>query len=139
MAKIVIGSVPKSSAQIICFLSCSVLTVEMLKTHPILGFGLANYQTAVKSWHILKWAEIYLYPHNLFITFWSEIGLLGLIAFIWLIVLFFKKTIFNRATLARALIASMLIILIHGLVDVPYFKNDLAVIFWTLFGLAALI
>lgn len=114
-------------------------TVEMLKTHPILGAGLANYQTAVRPWHILKWAEIYLYPHNLFITFWSETGLFGLIAFIWLIILFFKKTIFSRTTLAKTLIASMLIILIHGLVDVPYFKNDLAVIFWTLLGLAALI
>jgi len=114
-------------------------TVEMLKTHPILGAGLANYQTTVRPWHVLKWAEIYLYPHNLFITFWSETGLFGLIAFLWLIILFFKKTISSRAPLARALIASMLIILIHGLVDVPYFKNDLTVIFWTLFGLAALI
>ncbi|MBI5222203.1 MAG: O-antigen ligase family protein, partial [Candidatus Magasanikbacteria bacterium] len=114
-------------------------TVEMLKTHPILGAGLANYQAAVKPWHILKWAEIYLYPHNLFLTFWSETGLFGLIAWLWLIILFFKKTIFNRTTLAKVLVASMLVILIHGLVDVPYFKNDLAVIFWTFFGLAALI
>lgn len=114
-------------------------TVEMLKTHPILGAGLANYQTAVRPWHILRWAEIYLYPHNIFITFWSETGLFGLIAFLWLIILFFKKTIFSRTVLARVLIASMIIILIHGIVDVPYFKNDLSVIFWTLLGLAALI
>lgn len=114
-------------------------TVEMLKMHPILGAGLANYQTAVRPWHILKWAEIYLYPHNVFITFWSETGLFGLFAFIWLIILFFKKTTANYTRLSKALIASMLIILIHGLVDVPYFKNDLSVIFWTLLGLAALI
>lgn len=114
-------------------------TMEMLKTHPILGAGLANYQTAVAPWHILKWAEIYLYPHNIFITFWSETGLLGLIAFIWLIILFFKKTIANYTRLSKTLIASLLIILIHGLVDAPYFKNDLAVIFWTILGLAALI
>lgn len=114
-------------------------TVEMLKTHPILGAGLANYQTAVRPWHILRWAEIYLYPHNLFITFWSETGLLGLVAFLWLIILFFKKTIANHTRLSKTLIASMIIILIHGLVDVPYFKNDLSVIFWTLIGLAALI
>lgn len=114
-------------------------TVEMLKTHPILGAGLANYQTAVAPWHILKWAEIYLYPHNLFITFWSETGILGLAAFIWLIILFLKKTTANYTRLSKVLIASILIILIHGLVDVPYFKNDLAVIFWTILGLAALI
>ncbi|MEK7189701.1 MAG: O-antigen ligase family protein, partial [Patescibacteria group bacterium] len=111
----------------------------MLKTNPILGAGLANYQTAVRPWHILRWAEIYLYPHNVFITFWSETGLFGLIAFLWLIILFFKKTIANHTRLSKILIASMIIILIHGIVDVPYFKNDLSVIFWTLLGLAALI
>lgn len=112
-------------------------TVEMLKTSPFLGAGLANYQTSVKPWHILRWAEIYLYPHNLFITFWSETGLLGLFAFLWLIILFFKKIIAKYSRLSLALSAAMLIILIHGLVDVPYFKNDLSVMFWILMGLAA--
>ena len=27
-------------------------------------------------------------------------------------------------------------ILVHGLVDVPYFKNDLSVSWWILFGLS---
>ena len=29
----------------------------------------------------------------------------------------------------------MTVLLIHGLVDVPYFKNDLAVLFWIIIGL----
>lgn len=111
-------------------------TVEMLKARPLLGAGLAGYQETVRPFHILKWAEIYLYPHNLFLNFWTETGLLGLIAFGWLIALFFKKWVeHNSAPLAPYLFASMLIILIHGLVDVPYFKNDLAVIFWIFMGL----
>lgn len=28
------------------------------------------------------------------------------------------------------LISAMIVIIVHGLVDVPYFKNDLAVMFW---------
>ena len=30
----------------------------------------------------------------------------------------------------------MVAVIVHGLVDVPYFKNDLALEFWTFLGLA---
>jgi len=33
----------------------------------------------------------------------------------------------------------MFVILIHGLVDVPYFKNDLAILFWLIFGIIFLL
>jgi len=29
----------------------------------------------------------------------------------------------------------MVVVLIHGLVDVPYFKNDLAILFWIVYAL----
>jgi O-antigen ligase len=115
--------------------------LEMLKTRPILGAGLAGYQTAVAPFHKAKYIEIYLYPHNIFLNFWSETGLLGLLALLWLIGVFFWQglrsppTHYSLLTTHYALLAAMLVILIHGLVDVPYFKNDLAVMFWILFGL----
>ncbi len=31
--------------------------------------------------------------------------------------------------------AAMVVIVIHGLVDTPYFKNDLAILFWLIIGL----
>ena len=46
-------------------------TLEMLKTHPLQGGGLANYQSAVFPYHTLQWAEIYLYPHNIFLNFFT--------------------------------------------------------------------
>ena len=33
----------------------------------------------------------------------------------------------------------MTVIIIHGLVDVPYFKNDLAVMFWALLAIMGII
>jgi len=114
-------------------------TVEMLKTKPLLGAGLATYQEAVRPYHILKWAEIYLYPHNLFLNFWSETGLLGLLIFAILIWLYYQELwLAPKPGLTTALALSMMVLLIHGLVDVPYFKNDLAVLFWLLIGLALL-
>ena len=120
-------------------------TVEMLRSRPILGAGLAAYQSAVAPYHILNWAEIYLYPHDIFLNFWSEVGLPGLIAFLWLVLLFgragwrlLKVRQGDDLWLVETLLASMSIILIQGLVDVPYFKNDLAIFFWILMGLMAL-
>ena len=34
------------------------------------------------------------------------------------------------------IVLAMVAIIVHGLVDVPYFKNDLALEFWTFLGLA---
>lgn len=108
-------------------------TIEMLKERSFLGAGLGGYQDAVRPYHILQWVEVYLYPHNIILNFWTETGLLGLLGFIILVFSFFILP--AKTPLAKALVASMIIILIHGLVDVPYFKNDLATFFWLLLGL----
>ncbi len=119
-------------------------TITMLRDRPILGAGLSGYQKTVAPYHKQKHIEIYQYPHNSILNFWSEMGLLGVIAFLWLIVIFFRKTISplkirggrgSYDPMVIAAMASMMIILIHGLVDVPYFKNDLAIFFWFLLAL----
>lgn len=129
------------------------------------GAGLSNYQSAVAPYHqegiFLKngdpdwlekirtsedfrkqmWqpTEIYMYPHNIFLNFWSELGLLGTLLFSWIIAKFLwqSSTLYlkQKDFLALGLCGAMLVILIHGLVDVPYFKNDLSVLFWILIAL----
>ncbi|HPI67073.1 MAG TPA: O-antigen ligase family protein [bacterium] len=116
-------------------------TWQMLKTKPILGAGLAGYQAAVAPFHKKSYIEVYLYPHNIFFNFWSEIGLLGLLAFIGIIIYFYKlgcdalinnknKTIIHNSLFIIPVLTAMTTLLVHGLVDVPYFKNDLAILFW---------
>ncbi len=155
-------------------------TWEMLKQENIfLGTGLSNYQKAVRPYHeegifynkdndpefrrkLLVYneeykskywqpVEIYLYPHNIILNFWAELGLLGMLLFIWIIIKFFylgfanwKLQIGNYVKkdlyyLNLGLLGAMIVIIIHGLVDVPYFKNDLAVIFWFLLAFISLI
>lgn len=115
-------------------------TLEMLKTRPILGAGLSGYQKRVEPFHQFQHLEIFLYPHQLLLTFWSETGLLGLIAFLWILFVFFKllKNAFKKYhdELALPLGGAMTALLVHGLVDVSYFKNDLSVLFWTLLALS---
>ena len=151
-------------------------TFQALKGAKIItGAGLANYKETVAPYHqegiffnsdnipnfdAVTWAsstlrvkywqpvEIYLYPHNIFLNFWSEIGLLGALVFIWLM---FKAALVAYKTfrslsksdtpekyLALGLMNSLFCIFIHGLVDVPYFKNDLAVMFWIFIALIGL-
>lgn len=110
-------------------------TLSMLKDHPLLGVGLDNYQTAFAPYQTTTGIEIFKYPHNIFLNFWSELGLLGLISIFWLIIIFFKTallSIFNNPNrlIYLGLLAGFITLLIHGLVDVPFFKNDLAVLWW---------
>lgn len=117
-------------------------TKAMLTDHTIFGAGLAGYSGAMVPYHKAKHLEIFLYPHTVALNFWSEVGLLGLFAFMVVVGAFFsllfesvraggKNAAFVRLYSLGAC-GAMLTILIHGLVDVPYFKNDLAVFFWLL-------
>jgi len=81
--------------------------------------------------------EPLIYPHNILLNFWSEVGLFGMIGFVGIFILCLKK-IFSREKdfIFRAVaISALVIFFVHGLVDVPYFKNDLAFIWWFIFGI----
>ena len=156
---------------------------RMLKDGRLLtGAGLANYQAAVAPYHTegifikdyndpgfqrklvfneayreAHWQplEIYLYPHNIMLNFWSELGLVGLLLFVWVIGKYFwmglkleignwKLGIINKFQILNfkffniGLICAMVVIIVHGIVDAPYFKNDLAVMFWLLVAMMSL-
>lgn len=117
-------------------------TIQMLKDRPIFGAGLAGYQQTLAPYHTSK-IEIFLYPHNIILNFWSEIGLLGLLAFGWLVTAFLikvKKMIKDERLKPFALASggAVAVMLIHGLVDVPYFKNDLSMLFWLMLAIPAI-
>jgi len=135
----------------------------------IFGTGLDNYRASVAPYHQpgiffnfdrdmdfrrkIVWAgseyktkhwqpvEIYMYPHNIFLNFWTELGLAGMVLFIWIIGRFIYiglkllKQESEYKGIILGLIGAMIVIFVHGLVDVPYFKNDLAVVFWVLLAL----
>src|SRR5437588_12940649 len=83
-----------------------------------------------------------LYPHNIFLAMWVELGLLGLAAFVVLLGMLLWRgwSSYTRADgLARPLLwgtsASFVAIAVHGMFDTPYFNNDLSVEFWILAAL----
>lgn len=107
-------------------------TWNMLKDRPVLGAGFGGYPTVFKPYHEKTFIEIFQYPHTIVFNVWSEAGLVGLFAFGWIIVTWVRRRVSWIA------MAPLIAILIHGLVDVPYFKNDLAIAFWLLAFLATI-
>ncbi len=108
-------------------------TVQMLKDRLLLGAGLSGFQTALTPYHTKEYIEIFLYPHNIFLNFWSETGLAGLVSFVWIVFVLVKKLlsfIDRERVYVAGFLAYFTVILVHGMVDVPYFKNDLSVFFW---------
>ena len=108
-------------------------TLKMLRGSPIFGFGLGGYTFQFRG----QIPEIY--PHDIWLTFWVEVGLLGLIAFA--VILFsllwrgwraWPRTgdFYRPATWGAS--AALVMWTIHGLVDSPYWKNDMSVEFWIL-------
>ena len=117
-------------------------TIALLKDHPIFGAGLSGYPIALKPYHKNISLEIFQYPHNFILNIWVELGLLGLVAFgllAWRIIRMCKNDCArdgrNRplhAIPTNAIPFIFFEMTIHGLVDVPYFKNDLALLTWIL-------
>jgi O-antigen ligase len=82
-----------------------------------------------------------LHPHNLYIAFWLNLGLAGFAGFVWLLYLMvaacrndFEKFAIagiKEQTKIRVMGFTLLLtVLLHGLFDTPFFKNDLSLLFW---------
>ncbi len=112
----------------------------IIKEHPLGGVGLGNFEASYREYvprvafPPLEWLVVK--PHNLYLNLWIEMGILGLVSFIWLIIVFFKQGWRDRNDpLVKYALAAMIALLVHGLVDTPYFKNDLSVLFWIIIGM----
>lgn len=117
-------------------------TGDLLSDNFVLGAGLAGYQKALVKYHQTSWLEIYLYPHNIFLNFWTELGIFGLAVFI-LLMIYVGQLLYrifkNNYSLFWPFTLMWSTWLIHGLVDVPYFKNDLSLLFFVMLAFTFLV
>jgi putative inorganic carbon (HCO3(-)) transporter len=106
-------------------------TLAMLRDRPIQGLGLSGYSYKFHA------GVIEIYPHNLWLAFWVETGLLGVIVFTLLLALLlwigWRAWPSIDASLRPFLwgaLGTLVLWIVHGLVDSPYWKNDMSVEFW---------
>jgi O-antigen ligase len=102
----------------------------------VFGAGVRQFFRKIQKPHYdVKKMERLIYPHNIVFNFWSETGLLGLVGFLGMFgcLVWRAWCIRKISPLWGVVLLSILVaIFVHGLVDVPYFKNDLAMLFWIL-------
>lgn len=111
---------------------------KLISEHPLIGIGAGNFQSAYLSEQknfppYLEWAVPQ--PHNIFLAFWLQSGLLGLTGFIGILIFIFKNCFVlirnkKNALLIAPLFAFFLYTSLHGLIDTTYWKNDLSLLFW---------
>lgn len=110
---------------------------QVFKIYPIVGIGPGTFEDffiPYPRWGVPQ-------PHNLYLAFLLQAGIIGFIGFIWLLIRFFvfgfKLLKTQNSLLIAALMSIMIYTLIHGLVDTTYWKNDLSIMFWLFIGLMA--
>lgn len=118
--------------------------IKLIEHRPIFGAGLSGFQTRAAPYitHIHTQAN-FIDPHNIVLNFWVETGLLGLIAFAWIMVVGFRisrrgwrESSPEWRPYELGVFLALVAVVVHGMVDVPYFKNDLSLLFWTMIGIA---
>jgi O-antigen ligase len=120
--------------------------LAMLRDHP-LGVGLDQFgrlypqyiDPALAATNEINTAH----PHNLLLDIALRMGPLGVIAFAWLLIIFYRRAGAHMgegahigAPLRIGATAALTAALVHGLVDSFYFWPDLAFAFWILLALS---
>jgi len=110
--------------------------LSMLSRRPLQGAGISGFPIRVAPFRPTG-EEVELYPHNLWLTTWSELGLLGLISFaviffglIWRGVRALGRLDGIYRAVAWGAVGALVLYLVHGMFDSPYWKNDLSTEFW---------
>ena len=106
---------------------------KIIRDNLFTGIGASNFQNVYleNQKYFLPYPQWAVpHPHNLFLIFLMETGILGFAGFV-LLLFKMRDSFLQFKTKEDFLIGSVVIyFLLHGLVDAPFWKNDLAVIFW---------
>ncbi len=110
--------------------------IKAIKQSPLFGLGLGGYAKEYRSLISDQTLPDHNFPHNIFLDLWVETGVIGLIGFIGLISLLIYRGLIDRKNIFKLSVALFLIALLaQGQIDNPYFKNDLALVFWIILAI----
>lgn len=117
-----------------------VTSWALIQQHPIFGIGPntfeSNYRAEILKHYFPPLEWLVAQPHNLYLALWLETGLLGVLTFVGLMTVWIRA-VWRRMRQSEGLeqavyacsLAAVIAVLVHGLFDTPYFKNDLAIEF----------
>lgn len=105
-------------------------SLRIIKTVLWTGIGLGNFNFVFSR-----------YTHNSYLQIWAEMGILGILSFLWLIIAVFKYAFENAKAssnnkLLTGLITANAVFLIHNLIDFSFFLPEVVLIWWIILGLS---
>jgi len=103
-------------------------TLRIIKSHPWLGVGLGNFNLMLSR-----------YAHNSYLQIWAEMGILGIISFLWLVIAALKSSLktfknYLYKTKIASLITAQTVFLFHNLFDFTFFLPEVSLIWWVVLG-----
>lgn len=137
------------------------ISYDLLRQHPFLGIGLGTFEPAYQrelharfsQYNNCKLADencmeplaefVYRDPHNWLLSFWLNMGLVGLFSFVAINVVVIGKAVVRIRSMSHsanhvlviATILALVSVLLFGLTDTIYWKNDLSALHWILIAL----
>jgi putative inorganic carbon (HCO3(-)) transporter len=123
-------------------------TLLMIKNRPFLGYGIGNFSRVMPNYLLPRFHDIYpmqriAEPHNDYLHIWAETGIFGLLTLLWLIGLYFRRTLrrfksepeygYRRIFLA-AFMAATLATLIQSSFSFNLHRPVSSLMFWTILG-----
>ncbi len=121
--------------------------LNMIRDFWIPGIGIGSQAfTAVYPAYSASGADFALHSHNLYLQIWVEMGIMGIITFISMIIMFIRQT-FSMAVVSKrkedpaakivmALGAGTIGFLLQGMTDYVWYNYKILMIFWIVIALA---
>jgi len=118
-------------------------TVDMIKDRPVFGHGINTYMKEFQKYRQMPW-QYPTYAHNCYLQIAAEMGLFGLMVFLWIVGKFFRRTIMSYkeglgeidSNLLLGIMAGLFAFLVHSFFDTNLYSLQLNTLFWYMMGLA---
>lgn len=112
--------------------------LKIIKESP-LGIGLNTYSKVSYKYDVY-WNG---YPHNCYLQLAAEMGIPGLLVFVWIIITLFRNSVYNLrflndkffATLLMGSLSGLLGFMLHSGVDTNFYSVQLGNLMWVIMGL----
>lgn len=108
------------------------VTATIIREHPLRGVGFGEFRHAFDAFRP-EGAQRVLHAHNSYLELWAELGIIGLLAWLWLI----GETLRAANRVDRWLAVAACAFALHNLVDFSLYVAQVNVLWWVLVGLAA--
>jgi O-antigen ligase len=112
---------------------------SLIADNPMSGVGLRGFRSAYEERVVELYPQPFQVierevpePHNLYLAWWLNAGLFGLLG-----LLLFTSLVLSKKGFQVVVFPALVAILAHGLIDTPFFLLELAILWWVYFGIFA--